>query len=182
MAPRLESSRPLSTRTPRVEVTSPSQRSSDEATGKFLPKKNSAGLQRQAGSIALASHCRLPRLPSPAACVRWPGSFSMRQACPGQKFSSAAALRRSLRRSWPGSALLHWPRACCHLARLTWVPSSGFPICRVCRFCFTQGSRKGDYAMRLPRLRPPLGARCEARLRTHKSGFMSSAVNLRFIL
>jgi len=57
--------------------------------------------------------------PSPAACVRWPGSFSMRQACPGRKFSSAAALRRSLRPSWPGSASLHWLRACCHLAQLT---------------------------------------------------------------
>ena len=39
------------------------------ATGNFLPKKSSAGLQRQAGSIARASPCRLPRLQSPAACV-----------------------------------------------------------------------------------------------------------------
>lgn len=86
--------------------------------GEFLPKKNSAGLRRQAGSIVPASPCRWPRLPSPAACVRWPGGFSMRQACPGRRFSSAAALRRSLPPLRPGSAWLHWRRACCRLARL----------------------------------------------------------------
>src|SRR5436190_16656930 len=45
-----------------------------------------------AGSIARASHCRLPRWPSRAACAEWPRSSSMRQACPGEKFLSAAAV------------------------------------------------------------------------------------------
>src|SRR5688572_12271023 len=39
------------------------------ATARFLPRNNSAGSRRQAGSIARANPCRLRRLPSPAACV-----------------------------------------------------------------------------------------------------------------
>ena len=43
---------------------------------------------------------------------------------------------------------------------LSSAQSSAFPICRVCRSCFTQGSRMAGRAMRLPRFRLPSGARC----------------------
>ena len=73
--------------------------------GEILTEENSAGSPRRAGGIARMSLCRRSsRLPSPAACARWPAGFSTRRACPGPKFSSAAASRRSPQPSWPGSA------------------------------------------------------------------------------
>jgi len=72
------------------------------------------GSERQAGSIARASPYLLLRWPSPAACVRWPGSFSMRQACPGQKFSSLT--------NWPDNVILNSHACDTHINVLAFAP------------------------------------------------------------
>ena len=53
--------------------------------------------------------------------------------------------------------------------------SAGSLIYPVCRFCFTQESKRAERATRLPRFQPPSGARFEARaLPLHQATFRMS--------
>ena len=51
---------------------------------------------------------------SPYLLLRWPGSFSMRQACPGQKFSSLT--------NWPDNVILNSHACDTHINVLAFAP------------------------------------------------------------
>ena len=54
--------------------------------GELVAERSLDGSPRRTGSIERANLCRLPRSPSPVACARWPGAFSMPPGCHGEVF------------------------------------------------------------------------------------------------